>query len=145
VSESDALGHVKVAVAAAGIAFDFGVSNVGKTCVTSLETNVCYFPKGYCWAPDSETVPEPRVNEAVVFEDFFTVGLCFPLIRCLWIFYISSRFSCTIKHQMRSCKLANLFGQSVPAESARPWMSSHDTMSCTINKRRSSSKAAGIP
>jgi tRNA A37 threonylcarbamoyladenosine synthetase subunit TsaC/SUA5/YrdC len=37
-----------------------------------------YFPKGYSGAPGAESVLEPHVNEAIVFEDFFTVGLRMP-------------------------------------------------------------------
>jgi hypothetical protein len=41
----------------------------------SLETNAWYFPKGYCRAPSSKSVPKPQANEAVVFKDFFNAGL----------------------------------------------------------------------
>jgi hypothetical protein len=43
-----------------------------------LETNACYFLKGYCRVPGSEIVSEPRANEVVVFEDFFIAGLRLP-------------------------------------------------------------------
>jgi hypothetical protein len=76
--ESDESSHAKVATAAAGIAFDFGLSNVGKACITSLETCACYFPKGYCKASGTKTVSESRANEAVVFEDLLTAGLRMP-------------------------------------------------------------------
>jgi hypothetical protein len=34
-----------------------------------------YFSKGYRRPPGAESVPDPRANEAMVFEDFFTAGL----------------------------------------------------------------------
>jgi hypothetical protein len=79
-SESDESGRLKVAVVAVamGITFNFGVSDVGKARFTSLETNARYFPKGYGRSLDSEMVSEPRANEAVVFDDFFTTGLRLP-------------------------------------------------------------------
>jgi hypothetical protein len=47
-SESDESERAKVAAttAAGGITFDFGLSNMGKACVTSLETYTHYFLKG---------------------------------------------------------------------------------------------------
>jgi hypothetical protein len=33
------------------------------------------FLKGYCRPLGAESVPEPQVNKAVVFEDFFDAGL----------------------------------------------------------------------
>jgi hypothetical protein len=79
-SDSDESSRTKVAAAAAavGITYDFGISAVGKACITSLECNTCYFPWGYCRAPGVESVPEPRTNKSVVFEDFFTMGLRMP-------------------------------------------------------------------
>jgi hypothetical protein len=44
--------------------------------VVALESHVHYFPKGYYQAPSTETIPVPHVNEAVVFEDMFVVGIC---------------------------------------------------------------------
>jgi hypothetical protein len=38
-----------------------------------------YFPEGEGRAPGAETVPEPNGDEAVVYEDFFIVGLRKPL------------------------------------------------------------------
>jgi hypothetical protein len=46
-SESDSLKWAKVAATAvAGITFDFGVSNVGRTRVAAMETHARYFLKG---------------------------------------------------------------------------------------------------
>jgi hypothetical protein len=59
----------------ARITFDFGLSNVGRTWVMTLETHTHYFLKGYCWAPNTKTVPAPRANEVVVFDDLFSAGL----------------------------------------------------------------------
>jgi hypothetical protein len=55
------------AAVAAGITYDFGVSSVMKARIGSMENYACYFPKGYGRAPGTELVPEPRVNEAIVF------------------------------------------------------------------------------
>jgi hypothetical protein len=77
---SDNSGHLKVAVAAAlaTISYDFGQSTIKKTCLTSMESYAHYFPKGYYRPPSAESMPEPRANEDVVFEDFFTTGLQMP-------------------------------------------------------------------
>jgi hypothetical protein len=64
--------------ALAGISYDFGPSTITKNHLASLENNTHYFPKGYGHPPDAKFVPDPRANEAVVFEDFFTVGLRMP-------------------------------------------------------------------
>jgi hypothetical protein len=37
-----------------------------------------YFVKDEACVPRAETMPEPRDDEAVVFEDFFVAGLCMP-------------------------------------------------------------------
>jgi hypothetical protein len=37
-----------------------------------------YFMKGVGRAPSEETVMEPNIDEAVVFENFFNVGLRMP-------------------------------------------------------------------
>jgi hypothetical protein len=71
---------LKVVVEAglAEITYDFGSSGITKARVMSMENYVHYFPKGYGRALGAESVPEPHVNEAVVFKDFFTVGLRMP-------------------------------------------------------------------
>jgi hypothetical protein len=38
-----------------------------------------YFPEGGERSPGMETVSEPDDDEAMVYEDFFTAGLCMPL------------------------------------------------------------------
>jgi hypothetical protein len=78
-SDSDLTKKAKVAVAAtaAGMTFDFGSSTIGKDWVRAME-GLRYLPKGSARAPDSESVPEPRVNEPVVFEDLFAARLCMP-------------------------------------------------------------------
>jgi hypothetical protein len=37
-----------------------------------------YFADGMGHEPRENTVPEPRVDEAVLFEEFFTAGLSMP-------------------------------------------------------------------
>jgi hypothetical protein len=73
-------GRVKVSVVAtlAGISYDFGQSTITKTCLGSLESNAHHFPKGYGRPPSVESIPNPRANEAVVFEDVFMAGLRMP-------------------------------------------------------------------
>jgi hypothetical protein len=80
-SASDDLERVKVAAPAttAGITFDFGASGVRKARITSMENNTRYFLKGYCWPSGVESVPMRRVNDVVVFEDFFLL----PSFACL--------------------------------------------------------------
>jgi hypothetical protein len=64
---------VKVAAAAAlaRMTYDFGPSGVMKVRIMSMENYACYFPNGYGRARGTESGPEPRANEAVVFNDFF--------------------------------------------------------------------------
>jgi hypothetical protein len=38
----------------------------------------CYFVEDAARAPGAETAPEPNVDEAMVYEDFFVAGLCMP-------------------------------------------------------------------
>jgi hypothetical protein len=45
-----------------------------------------YFTEGMGREPGEETVPEPHPDEAVVFEEFFTIGLRMPHTLCLLIF-----------------------------------------------------------
>jgi hypothetical protein len=79
---SDNSGSVKVTAAAAaalaGISYDFEQSAITKTRLGSLESNTRYLLKGYGRPPSAESVPDPRANEAAVFEDFFIAGLHMP-------------------------------------------------------------------
>ena len=38
-----------------------------------------YFPEGVCRPPGQEVIPVPEFGEVVVFKDFFTAGLRFPM------------------------------------------------------------------
>jgi hypothetical protein len=38
----------------------------------------CYFLEAEAHTPGAEIVPEPNNDEAMVYEDFFVVGLCMP-------------------------------------------------------------------
>jgi hypothetical protein len=49
-----------------------------KTCPVSLGSSGHYFSKGYGGRPGAESMPESRLDEAVVFKDLFTVGLHMP-------------------------------------------------------------------
>jgi hypothetical protein len=72
--------RVKIGAEAAhaGVSYDFGQSKVIRARITSLENSACYFPKGFARPPDVESVPYPKENEVVVFEDFFIAGLRIP-------------------------------------------------------------------
>jgi hypothetical protein len=77
-SDNSARLKVSATSALAGISYDFGLSTIMKVCLTSLENTGRYFSKGYGRPPGVESVPDPRMNEAVVFEDFFTAMLRMP-------------------------------------------------------------------
>ena len=47
--------------------------------IKALENEGC-FPIGKGHPPCGETVPQPEVDEAVVFKDFFAYGLRIPLV-----------------------------------------------------------------
>jgi hypothetical protein len=79
---SDNSGRLKVAAAMAalaGISCDFGPSNIPKTNIGSTESYARYFPMGYGQPPSAESMSKTRVNEAIIFKDFFTAGLRMPL------------------------------------------------------------------
>jgi hypothetical protein len=86
--------RVKVGAAAAltGISYDFGLLTVARTRIGSLESYNCYFPKGHGRPLGSESVSNPRLVEAMVFEDFFAAGVCMPphsilvdILRKFWV------------------------------------------------------------
>jgi hypothetical protein len=76
----DNSGRLKVVAAAAlaGISYDFGQLKIMKIQLGSMESYTHYFTKGHGRPLDVESIPEPQANEAVIFEDFFTAGLCMP-------------------------------------------------------------------
>jgi hypothetical protein len=76
----DNSGHLKVAAAAtlARITYDFCPYGITKARIGSMDNYMRYFPKGHGRAPGAELVLEPRANKAVVFDEFFTVGLHMP-------------------------------------------------------------------
>jgi hypothetical protein len=78
-SESDSTKRAKVAAAAttAGITFDFGSSTIGKDQIWTME-GLRNFAKGSTRPPGSKSVPEPQVDEVVVFEDLFATRLHMP-------------------------------------------------------------------
>jgi hypothetical protein len=77
---SNNFGRLKVvaAVALAGISYDFGPSKITKIRIGSMESYAHYFPKGYGQPSGLESVSEPRVNKAIVFEDFLNIELRMP-------------------------------------------------------------------
>jgi hypothetical protein len=77
---SDNNGHVKIGVevALAGISFDFGRSKVTRGHISDLESSFRFFPKGFARPPGIESVPAPKGDEEVVFEDYLVAGLRIP-------------------------------------------------------------------
>jgi hypothetical protein len=77
---SDNGGRVKIAVETtlAGVSYDFWQSNVTRAHIRTLESSFRFFPKGFARPHGIESVLEPKQNEVVVFEDFFTFGLHIP-------------------------------------------------------------------
>jgi hypothetical protein len=69
---------VVATAALARTSYDFGQSNIMKTCLGSMESYAHYFPKGYGRPPGVEFILEPQANEAAIFDDFFTAGLHMP-------------------------------------------------------------------
>ena len=55
--------------------WDFGPSLMTEEAIRSLEGEGC-FPTGKGRHSHSETVPQPKADEAIIFKDFFTYGLC---------------------------------------------------------------------
>jgi hypothetical protein len=54
--------------------YDFGASSVTVSLIRQLES-LGYFDEGSAREPGDWTVPEPNPNEAIVFKEFFAVGL----------------------------------------------------------------------
>jgi hypothetical protein len=79
-SGSDTASCLKVAATAslAGVTCDFGQSTMTKAHLASLGSNGHSFPKGYGRPPGVEFVPDPQLDEAIMFEDLFPAGLCMP-------------------------------------------------------------------
>jgi hypothetical protein len=77
---SDNGSRVKIGVEAAlaGRSFDFGPSKVMKGRISHLKSASCCFPKGFARPPGMESVPVPKEDEGVVFEDFFATRLRIP-------------------------------------------------------------------
>ena len=59
--------------------WEFGPTLMTEEAIKSLEEEGC-FPEGKGRLPRGETVPQPEVDEAVVFKDFFSCGLWIPLV-----------------------------------------------------------------
>jgi hypothetical protein len=76
-SDSTKKVMVAAAVATAGMTFNFGSSTIGKDQFQMME-GLRYFAKVSTRAPSSESVPEPWVDEAMVFEDLFATELRMP-------------------------------------------------------------------
>jgi hypothetical protein len=74
---SDNGGHVKIGAEAAlvGISYDFGRSKVMRCRISDLENSFRFFSKGFARPLGVESIPVPKENEGVVFEDFFH---CWP-------------------------------------------------------------------
>jgi hypothetical protein len=101
-----------------------------------MESYARYFPKGCCRPPSAEYVTEPRANEAIVFEDFFTAGLRMPphpvLVDILHKFWVHLHHL-TLMPLFRS---TNLSGLLLLTEVGLLQMSSLDITSCATRTRR---------
>jgi hypothetical protein len=77
---SNSGGHMKLAAEAvlAGVRYEFGWSKVNWAHIMTLENSFHFFLKGFARPLGIESVPDPKENEVVVFEDFFTDGLRMP-------------------------------------------------------------------
>jgi hypothetical protein len=64
--------------ALASVTYYFGQSTMMKTHLGSLGEHDHYFPKGYSCPLGAESMPEARLDKAVMFEDFFTARLRIP-------------------------------------------------------------------
>jgi hypothetical protein len=73
-SESTKRAKVVAATSAAGMNFNFGSLTIGKDCIQTME-GLSYYTMGSAQALGSESMPEPQVDEAMVFEDLFAAGL----------------------------------------------------------------------
>ena len=79
--------------------WDFGPSLMKEDAIKELENEGCFLVGKGC-PQHGETVPQPEVDEAVVFKDFFSYGFCVPQsisfarsLRCL-------RYNFIISHRM---------------------------------------------
>jgi hypothetical protein len=70
-SYNDSRVKIGVEAALAGMSYDFGRSKVMRGRISDLQNSFCFFLKGFARPPGVETIPVPKENEAVVFEDFF--------------------------------------------------------------------------
>jgi hypothetical protein len=78
-SSEDTLSYVAAKELHPGDTVEFGVSWISSDCVQDMQ-QLGYFGSGVGRVPGAEEVPEPE-GELVVFEAFFTSGLCLPTHR----------------------------------------------------------------
>jgi hypothetical protein len=74
-------GHVKIGAdtTLASVSYNFGQPKVMRGHISDLGNSSCFLLKGFAQPPGIESVPNPKENEAVVFEDFFIADLRIPL------------------------------------------------------------------
>jgi hypothetical protein len=77
-SDSDRGFKIGAKVALVGVSYHFRQLTMTRAHIMALKNFARYFPKGFARPPDAESVPDPRENEVVVFEDFFVAGLRIP-------------------------------------------------------------------
>jgi hypothetical protein len=68
--------------ALAGISFDFGRSKVTRGRISDLKSSFHFFPKGFAQTPGIESVPVPKGDEVVVFEDFSLLTFAYLRTMC---------------------------------------------------------------
>lgn len=64
--------------------WDFRPSLMTEEMISELAAQSC-FPEGKGRPSGGETVPRPKLNEAVVFKDFFACDLCFVIVTFFWL------------------------------------------------------------
>ena len=75
--------------------WEFGPTLMTEEAIKSLEEEGC-FPEGKGRLPRGETVPQPEVDEAVVFKDFFSCGLRIPPVYFLRL--VLKKFKVQLHH-----------------------------------------------
>ena len=79
--------------------WDFEPSLMMEEAIKALEGEGCFLV-GKDRPPHGETIPQPEVDEAVVFKDFFSCGLHIPPFYFLRLVLETLRYNFIISHRM---------------------------------------------
>jgi hypothetical protein len=71
---SDSRVKVAAATTTTGITFDFSFPKMGEDACHSARDSCTLLPEGLLSGSDTETIPEPRPNEVMIFKDLFQRG-----------------------------------------------------------------------